>query len=509
MQPDTPKLIESIRAALTRDIAPQVTSQRHAELLALIDLALRELRDRARSRRDLLLEDYRRRVALLDQGLRLLALADPQTQATLQSTPVTSLERIQREPTWEAVERAAGSLQSLLARVAGAVVDQLPVQDSDGWSASARNWLSDVIHAEAECSAQKIVDDSVSAAPGNPPVPSADTEKPLRAHWSGKAAFAGTLTDFTVDTLSGGFSRDTLLVTVESTEGGRSERIVRKENAGGLMKGVALSLRDEYSVVRFASEQSLRVPRQLWLEEDVSWIGGAFAVMEKVAGATLGSGLAASRVTPAALRDVAQVLARVHSTPALKNAEIRRALRYPTNRDLSVPEAFRMTLARWESYAREAGVSPSPSVAAVWRWLNANIPERQIEPCLLHGDVGFHNMIFIGDRVSALLDWELADLGDPARDLAMIRRPIQAHLSWPEFMQWYEEAGGAPVDEPTLRYYELFVAAISVITMRVALESQFGSASPPDIKYLQFGLAYLPYFDRQLAQAAAVMGAVS
>jgi hypothetical protein len=91
----------------------------------------------------------------------------------------------------------------------------------------------------------------------------------------------------------------------------------------------------------------------------------------------------------------------------------------------------------------------SPSVSAALQWLAAHPPPDGARLCLLHGDYGLHHMLFQQDRITALLDWEHASLGDPARDLVQIRRQLTQFVAWRRFMRWYREAGGpnVPVGE--------------------------------------------------------------
>ena len=65
--------------------------------------------------------------------------------------------------------------------------------------------------------------------------------------------------------------------------------------------------------------------------------------------------------------------------------------------------------------------------------------------CLLQGDVGLHNMLVVGDRFTALVDWEAATIGPPARELAAVWPAATALMAWDDFADAYRRAGG-PVD---------------------------------------------------------------
>lgn len=60
-----------------------------------------------------------------------------------------------------------------------------------------------------------------------------------------------------------------------------------------------------------------------------------------------------------------------------------------------------------------------PGAAYVRRWLEDNMPDKE-HICLTHNDFRFDNVVLADDeptRVRAILDWELATLGDPLMDL--------------------------------------------------------------------------------------------
>ncbi len=76
-------------------------------------------------------------------------------------------------------------------------------------------------------------------------------------------------------------------------------------------------------------------------------------------------------------------------------------------------------LDRWEKGFRESKKRPEPLIEFVTGWLRRNVPEDRDEVACLAVDSG--QFLFAEGRVSALLDLELACLGDPAADLAGLR----------------------------------------------------------------------------------------
>jgi aminoglycoside phosphotransferase (APT) family kinase protein len=87
--------------------------------------------------------------------------------------------------------------------------------------------------------------------------------------------------------------------------------------------------------------------------------------------------------------------------------------------DRQVPRYRRMLEGYRESDAYRA--AESPHVDAVADWLEKNRPG-QAHIGIVHGDLQFANVMFAHDapRLAAIVDWEMASLGDPLLDLAWI-----------------------------------------------------------------------------------------
>jgi len=83
----------------------------------------------------------------------------------------------------------------------------------------------------------------------------------------------------------------------------------------------------------------------------------------------------------------------------------------------------------------------------------------------VHGDYRFGNLIWQGAKVSAVLDWERATLGDPMQDLGFLCMPMARRrrpelfgmaLTFDELLGRYHESTGFAVDLRRLQYYEIF-----------------------------------------------------
>ncbi|MGQ7859883.1 phosphotransferase family protein [Pseudomonas sp. 32A] len=103
--------------------------------------------------------------------------------------------------------------------------------------------------------------------------------------------------------------------------------------------------------------------------------------------------------------------------------------------DFGRPAGFHQRqVARWlahldtvKGYDGWPGASKLPGLDRVAAWLNAHCPQ-QFEAGILHGDFHLSNVMFRHDsaELAAVVDWELATVGDPLLDLAWLV------VTWPD-----------------------------------------------------------------------------
>jgi aminoglycoside phosphotransferase (APT) family kinase protein len=89
--------------------------------------------------------------------------------------------------------------------------------------------------------------------------------------------------------------------------------------------------------------------------------------------------------------------------------------------------------------------------------LETRLPDENSPAVLVQGDTGPGNFMYLGNKVTAVIDWELAHLGDPMDDIAWLSWRTVQH-SFPDFptrMREYERLSGHRVDEQRVRYYRL------------------------------------------------------
>ncbi|MHB1445777.1 MAG: phosphotransferase family protein, partial [Acidimicrobiales bacterium] len=106
----------------------------------------------------------------------------------------------------------------------------------------------------------------------------------------------------------------------------------------------------------------------------------------------------------------------------------------------------------------------SPVFEAAFRWLEDNRPAPRV-PSIVHGDFRNGNLIVGPDGIRAVLDWELAHVGDPMEDLGWlcvkswrfgVGLPVGGFGTYEDLITGYEEAGGDPVERSSLLWWEVF-----------------------------------------------------
>jgi aminoglycoside phosphotransferase (APT) family kinase protein len=491
MQPSTLKLIDCVRQTLREHIAPACPAT--SAQLQLIDVVLRELAARAGDRREKLRGALQAQVELIQRGRALLVAAKLSIAPDDSKTP-----RPAHSAGWEEIQAACDAKNVELVAMIEAIVARVPAADPD-WAAAAKKWVHAVIHAEMAHIGRLSDEPSRDGAP----MPADDLRSPRMAHYLSRSLEFREGSVLSFESLSGGFSRETILL--RATHGGEeSSWILRKEKKSGLLENVALSLSSEFSVLKLLHGKGLPIPRTFAYQPDEELIGGAFVIVERMPGIGLGSPVKAVGLNAAVMRDIAEVLARLHTTPWREHrVELSAAVGFPNAEKLTIRATFTNILNRWRLLLERKDIARSPAIAAGLQWLSANIPETPNELSVVHGDYGIHNMLFQDDRMTALLDWEHASLGHPARDLVQIRRQLSRDVEWSRFMQWYREGGAPDVSDEVLRYYEVYSATTAMITMQAALECQFEIEEPAQIRYLELGLGYMGFYAPLLETAAA------
>jgi aminoglycoside phosphotransferase (APT) family kinase protein len=253
--------------------------------------------------------------------------------------------------------------------------------------------------------------------------------------------------------LSGG-SRTTWLLETNGA-GSLAELVLRLESGTGAFADTELKLEREAVLYRALSSTSIPIPRLIAVADD----GQKLLV-------TRAPGRADLRRESAEIRRSALVK-YVAELVQLHQLDIS-ALPLPGYvRPLDARAHAVNEVCFWERLARSHG-EPDIELEFAFAWLHANPPERIAGTSLLHGDCGPGNFIYDGGEITALIDWELAHIGDPTDDLAWLEhRVLQAGES-PQLAQdlidHYMRASGRYIDAEGLQYYRCLVLVRCAVT---------------------------------------------
>jgi aminoglycoside phosphotransferase (APT) family kinase protein len=193
------------------------------------------------------------------------------------------------------------------------------------------------------------------------------------------------------------------------------------------------TMRREARVLAGLAGSDVPHPGLIAVCDDLRVIGAFFYLMEPV------SGFTPTVARPAFLDDHASQRAMAFAAVDALAAVGRVDVEACGLADLGRADGWlERQVARWtsqlESYARFPAWSPGglPDTTALRTWLEANRP-RAWTAGLIHGDYHLANVMIAPDRpeVAAVVDWELATVGDPVLDLG--------HL----LATWCEEGGVA------------------------------------------------------------------
>ena len=123
----------------------------------------------------------------------------------------------------------------------------------------------------------------------------------------------------------------------------------------------------------------------------------------------------------------------------------------------------------WEQMG---GLAVEPLATFGIHWLRRNVPHEVGRISILHGDAGVGNFLYVGDRMTGVLDWEWAHLGDPMEDLGSMCMHAGFHPAGclPDVLKHYEAKSGIPVDIAKVKFYCAHLYARSVIALTALTE---------------------------------------
>lgn len=249
---------------------------------------------------------------------------------------------------------------------------------------------------------------------------------------------------------------------------GNEEVVLRRPPAGDLLPTSHDMLR-EYRFISALSGTDVPVPRPIVDCPDPSVIGVPFYLMERIDGVTVGETLPPELDTLEQRRALCDAF--VDTLADLHQSEWRDK-DLPGRPDGYMQRQFKRWMGQLELTQPQTRVIPGLDRACAW--LGKNLPDSPRQ-AIVHGDYGLHNALFSREtptRVLALVDWEMATLGDPLADLGWLLykwgavqtkgirnvskelTALPGFLTHDEVVARYEEATGQAVGN--IAFYEVF-----------------------------------------------------
>jgi len=258
-----------------------------------------------------------------------------------------------------------------------------------------------------------------------------------------RARFASGDEVFTVSTIHGGFSKRTTLVDC-TLDGVRTQIVLRQAPAGRSSR----SLGPEFALLETLFSRGLPVPHPLWIEAEENLLGGAFFVTERARGRSVGDVWGGRGIAAETCLQLAELYATLHTTDPT-------GVPAPVSPRVSRDDLLAMI--QWqEDTLLKRGIAIEPVLGSLLTWLRLHLPDAPMMPCIIHGDAAFSNLLVEGGRVTTILDWEAAHVGNAAEELAYLRPTVEPVVPWATFLDRYTSSGGIEPDPQAMHFFTVW-----------------------------------------------------
>ena len=307
-----------------------------------------------------------------------------------------------------------------------------------------------------------------------------------------------------------GQSNLTFLVEVDG------RRMVLRRPPEGPLPPRAHDVLREHRLISALAASAVPVPRPLAVCHDPEVLGAPFYLMEAVDGDAIRFELPASLIGQERTigPQTVDALAQLH---AVDPAAVGLA-------DLGRPNGYlARQLRRWPAQLEDARVRATDDLDWATAWLAAHRPSHEGRSAIVHGDYKLDNVLFSHAppaRLLAIVDWEMATLGDPLADLGWLlafwREPGEEPLGIPILPRVTERGGFSTRADLIARYAGQvghsvpdlgFYVVLALWKLSMLLEGHWarhirGTAGHFDFDYLEEGGPKLWAYLRRTAQQA-------
>jgi aminoglycoside phosphotransferase (APT) family kinase protein len=285
----------------------------------------------------------------------------------------------------------------------------------------------------------------------------------------------------------GGFSNLTFLLSC-----GTRQWVMRMPPHGANIKS-AHDMGREARVLRLLKPVYPGVPSVILYCDDPDVIGRPFYLMEKMEGIILRNKVPAGlELGPGHMRAISQAavdnLADLHQIDIAKHglAELGKPVGY-----------VQRQVEGWIGRYEKSKTDEVPEMEAAARWMREHMPPESA-PAFIHNDYKYDNLVLDPanpEHIIAVLDWEMATVGDPLMDLGTtlaywaeetdgaVLKPfnltwLPGNLNRAEVVTRYAQRRGIP--EPNMLFYFVFGSyKIAVIVQQIYARYRKGLTTDP------------------------------
>jgi len=281
-----------------------------------------------------------------------------------------------------------------------------------------------------------------------------------------------------VEQFPSGFSNLTYLLRI-----GGQEVVLRRPPVGAKIK-TAHDMSREYRILSHLFPLYRKVPRPLLYCDDASVIGAPFYVMERVKGIIL-------RAQPPTEVELSHETMKGLSKSFVDNLAEIHQLDYQSAGlgDLGNPAGYvQRQVDGWTKRYYAARTSEVVEVERVARWLSDHQPAESAQGALIHNDYKYDNLVLSPHDLSevlAILDWEMATIGDPLMDLGttlgywiettdslqwqqygFVLTRLPGNFTREQLLEHYANKTGLEIRDPVF-YYVYGLMKIAVIVQQI------------------------------------------
>jgi aminoglycoside phosphotransferase (APT) family kinase protein len=264
--------------------------------------------------------------------------------------------------------------------------------------------------------------------------------------------------------IHGGASRETFSFDALYTNGSAGAKrgmILRRDPEDSLIETQRAL---EFAAYRSFHGSDVPVPEAITLVEDSGVLGRPFFIMERI---DHGRPAPPFQKDPygshreAIGRDFFSIMGAIAAIDPY-DTDMPRVVDTP-----APEECWRRELDHWTRVIEQDSLEPQPIAQAAIRRLRRKPPKAPSKLSIVHGDYRSGNFLHNGEgRIVAVLDWEMAHIGDPLEDLAWALDPLWAGdtglaaglLDFDEAVQLWQKASGRRFNAEAFYWWSLFAS---------------------------------------------------